>query len=127
MLQTSIAESISSLVQLCIGRDPSPTPKIVKNLCAFLCSDPLFTPLIVNNDNSNQAVTSSNNASQASEKFDSILTLTNTNTQAVVSQAVRRGRPGSAKRAAPKLATVDDVSDINLQDESEVHVYRSHS
>ena len=52
-LQTKSAKALAKLLELCMVRDPCPNPKIIKNLCAFACSDPAVTP----NVNLNVAVT----------------------------------------------------------------------
>ncbi|KAK2711660.1 hypothetical protein QYM36_012696 [Artemia franciscana] len=44
LLQELAARSIAKLIELVPGRVPCPTPKIVKNLCLFLCSDESQTP-----------------------------------------------------------------------------------
>ena len=47
-LQEHAAVSLSRLIYpLCVDRTPSPMPKIIKNLCATLCSDSAFTPAVV--------------------------------------------------------------------------------
>ncbi|XP_067042900.1 TATA-binding protein-associated factor 172-like [Acropora muricata] len=53
VMQTKSAKALAKLLELCMVRDPCPNPKIIKNLCAFACSDPAVTP----NVNLNVAVT----------------------------------------------------------------------
>ncbi|KAJ9089533.1 TATA-binding protein-associated factor mot1 [Entomophthora muscae] len=50
-LQTRSATGLARLVQLCSEQQPKPNPtdKIVKNLCAFLCSDSAITPVLQDN------------------------------------------------------------------------------
>ncbi|KAI0220992.1 TATA-binding protein-associated factor mot1 [Massospora cicadina] len=50
-LQARSATGLARLVQLCAEQQPTtnPTDKIVKNLCAFLCSDTVTTPVLQDN------------------------------------------------------------------------------
>ncbi|CAB3368489.1 Hypothetical predicted protein [Cloeon dipterum] len=47
MFQALAAKHLTHLVEMCVNRSPSPNAKIVTNLCAFLRSDPEFTPVIM--------------------------------------------------------------------------------
>lgn len=45
-LQRLAAKSLTQLLELCINRTPCPNPKIIKNVCLFLCGDLNCTPVI---------------------------------------------------------------------------------
>ncbi len=45
-LQKTVGGSLSQLLQLCQQRTPCPNNKVIKNLCAMLCCDAKFTPVI---------------------------------------------------------------------------------
>eukprot|EP00092_Neocalanus_flemingeri_P012300 GFUD01013258.1.p1 GENE.GFUD01013258.1~~GFUD01013258.1.p1 ORF type:complete len:1777 (+),score=633.99 GFUD01013258.1:47-5377(+) len=44
--QKMAARSLSRVLNSCISRETSPNEKVVKNLCAFVCSNPEITPLV---------------------------------------------------------------------------------
>ncbi|XP_022080347.1 TATA-binding protein-associated factor 172-like isoform X2 [Acanthaster planci] len=44
IMQSHAANSLASLLEQCTSRNPCPSPKIIKNLCSSLCSDPNVTP-----------------------------------------------------------------------------------
>ena len=44
LVQGYAASFIAKLLRQCAGRQPCPNPKILKNLCASVCVDPLLTP-----------------------------------------------------------------------------------
>ncbi|CAH3196884.1 unnamed protein product [Porites evermanni] len=46
LMQTRSAKALAKLLELCMERDPCPNPKIIKNLCSFVCSDPAVTPSV---------------------------------------------------------------------------------
>lgn len=46
LLKTRSAKALAKLLELCMERDPCPNPKIIKNLCSFVCSDPAVTPSV---------------------------------------------------------------------------------
>ncbi|EDV27672.1 uncharacterized protein TRIADDRAFT_53613 [Trichoplax adhaerens] len=48
LFQMKAANSISLLLEKCINRLPCPNPKIFKNLCSLLCTDPSKTPDVSN-------------------------------------------------------------------------------
>ncbi|XP_071487999.1 TATA-binding protein-associated factor 172-like [Diadema antillarum] len=45
-MQRRAAVSLARLLELCSSRQPCPNPKIIKNLCTSLCSDPSITPSV---------------------------------------------------------------------------------
>ena len=45
-IQGTAARSLARILKTCILRKPSPNEKVVKNLCAFVCSNPEITPVI---------------------------------------------------------------------------------
>uniref|UniRef100_A0A667ZL40 B-TFIID TATA-box binding protein associated factor 1 n=1 Tax=Myripristis murdjan TaxID=586833 RepID=A0A667ZL40_9TELE len=44
LVQGYAASFLAKLLQQCAGRSPCPNPKIIKNLCASACVDPMVTP-----------------------------------------------------------------------------------
>ncbi len=46
-LQQLAARWLSELMDICHSRSPSPNPKIIKNICALVCSDADHTPSVV--------------------------------------------------------------------------------
>ncbi|KAJ8250406.1 hypothetical protein COCON_G00223280 [Conger conger] len=44
LVQGYAASFTARLLQQCVARAPCPNPKIIKNLCASICVDPLLTP-----------------------------------------------------------------------------------
>nr|XP_054762418.1 TATA-binding protein-associated factor 172-like [Lytechinus pictus] len=44
IMQKRAAGNLARLLELCSSRQPCPNPKIIKNLCTSLCSDPSITP-----------------------------------------------------------------------------------
>ena len=45
-IQRTAAKSLVRVLDSCVSRLSSPTEKVVKNLCAFVCSNPETTPLV---------------------------------------------------------------------------------
>ena len=45
-IQKTAARSLVRILKSCITRESSPNDKVVKNLCAFVCSNPEVTPII---------------------------------------------------------------------------------
>lgn len=43
-LQQPAAEALAEIIVQCVGRKPSPNEKLIKNLCALTCADPVETP-----------------------------------------------------------------------------------
>lgn len=43
-IQICAARCLAQLLHMCLERNPNPSDKVIKNLCAFLCSDPTTTP-----------------------------------------------------------------------------------
>jgi len=43
-LQQPAAEALAEVIVQCVGRKPSPNEKLIKNLCALTCADPIETP-----------------------------------------------------------------------------------
>jgi TATA-binding protein-associated factor len=43
-LQQPAAEALAEVIVQCVGRKPSPNEKLIKNLCALTCADPVETP-----------------------------------------------------------------------------------
>lgn len=46
LLQRISSEQLAHMLELCVDRTPCPNPKVISNLCTFLCSDVEFTPKI---------------------------------------------------------------------------------
>jgi len=44
LFQDQAAETLAKLAVACISRTPSPTEKVVKNICGFACGDPVAVP-----------------------------------------------------------------------------------
>lgn len=49
-LQQPAAEALAEVIVQCVGRKPSPNEKLIKNLCALTCSDPVETPKATQNN-----------------------------------------------------------------------------
>ncbi|XP_033118487.1 TATA-binding protein-associated factor 172-like [Anneissia japonica] len=47
LIQSRAATALAKLLEQCISRTPCPNPKIIKNLCSFLCCDSTQTPNVV--------------------------------------------------------------------------------
>ena len=45
-IQKTAARALARILQACISRETSPNDKVIKNLCAFVCSNPELTPVI---------------------------------------------------------------------------------
>ena len=44
--QKLAARSLARVLNSCISRETSPDEKVIKNFCAFVCSNPEVTPLV---------------------------------------------------------------------------------
>ncbi|XP_069123766.1 TATA-binding protein-associated factor 172-like [Argopecten irradians] len=73
-IQREAGDCLLFLIQKCIGRNPTPNNKVVKNLCGFLCGDPSYTPKINSPAPPTSEATSSNEV--LCSKHTGILTLT---------------------------------------------------
>ena len=45
-IQKTAARSLARILNSCIIRESSPNEKVIKNLCAFVCSNPEITPVV---------------------------------------------------------------------------------
>ncbi|XP_048575409.1 TATA-binding protein-associated factor 172 isoform X2 [Nematostella vectensis] len=124
LIQERSAQSLASLLEQSIPREPCPNPKIIKNLCSFACSDPTVTPTInlnisVVTDDAppSPAVTGPAPSFNLSDRdnvvqcdqYNGILTLVQQHKSAAAAITKKGGRPPKAPHAVDSLSTVDGV------------------
>lgn len=112
ILQKISSEQLAHLIELCVDRNPCPNPKIISNLCTFLCSDPEFTPRI-NNESS------SNNSDK--ENTTGILTLINQQRIAERTMLKRQSSTGGRGPGRPPLISNDGFVPENLFDDEVIN------
>ena len=115
-IQKTAARSLVRVINSCVSRHSSPTEKVVKNLCAFVCSNPETTPLV------NMA-----HVQGQVGPTDGILTLhyNERNAEKITSKAKKGKKAVTASKishtsAAPLQATTDidneeDVKKVEIQ------------
>ena len=117
-IQRTAARSLARILNSCIMRESSPNEKVVKNLCAFVCSNPEVTPVISLKHIQGQV-----------HPTDGILTLyyNERNAEKATNSKSKRGRkpglkgPTSAASATP----LQDSTDIeNEEDVKKVEIQR---
>ena len=106
-LQKFAAENVSSIVQLCCGRETNPSGKIVKNLCSFLSSNADFTPQVAN-------------AASGAQLEGIITLLKDPKGLSSASSRPKRGRPLKANAEEAKTITVRAGDLLSLDVENEV-------
>lgn len=118
LLQRISSEQLAHLLELCVDRMPCPNPKVISNLCTFLCSDPEFTPKIY--------CDSGNGSSSNNDKENrcGIITLANQQRQAERSLLKRQSSTSGRGPGRPPLIASDGLVPESLSDDENQKVYR---
>ena len=135
-IQRTAARSLARILKSCILRESSPNEKVVKNLCAFVCSNPEVTPVISLKHIQGQVRDPTDPCIQIFQfpRFkvhptDGILTLyyNERNAEKATNNKSKRGRkPGlRASAAAASSTPLQDSTDIdNEEDVKKVEIQR---
>merc|ERR1719427_202861 len=118
--QKVAARSLARVLNSCISRETSPNEKVIKNLCAFVCSNPEVTPLV--------SLTHLNGSVDPSE---GILTLVYNERNAEKTSSKSRKSKKNAKKdnpvaGAPLQSTAhidneEDIKKVEIQRRGAIH------
>uniref|UniRef100_A0A1B6DFE2 TATA-binding protein-associated factor 172 n=1 Tax=Clastoptera arizonana TaxID=38151 RepID=A0A1B6DFE2_9HEMI len=123
-LQNLAAKHLAYLVEMCLNRTKSPNTKIISNLCTFLCSDPEFTPKIINGSegcSKNASEQKSNNlpSNQQNLNYYGILTLLNQQKDAERAIFRRSNSTGGRGPGRPPISDIPLEELFSTEDESQ--------